>query len=130
MLAAVMDDMRRPEPSHPVRGAVKPVIGKVIEDKSQRDEPKRAWPFNLDIENSELIDPKAERKYDSAGQDAGHYAAGAQSQGGDRILGLVANLLVLAAPQPFQGHRDDEKRDRPVGRGRETFHDRVYLHEC
>lgn len=39
MLAAVMNDMRGPEPTNAMRGAVEPVIGKVIENESNGGKP-------------------------------------------------------------------------------------------
>jgi hypothetical protein len=130
MLAAVMDDMRRPEPPDPVRRAVEPVISQIIEHEGQGTEPQHVRPADLDVKNSELVNPQAEREYQTAGQDAGNDAARTQCQRGERIPGLIADLFVLAAPPPFHGDGDDEERDRPVGRGWQIFHDRDYLHEC
>lgn len=39
MPAAVMDDMRGPEPPDAVRGAVEPVIGEVIQNECKGDKP-------------------------------------------------------------------------------------------
>jgi len=57
MSAAVMDNMCRPEPSDPVRRSVKPVIGKIIQQKSQRQKPYRIVPAQLKVKYPVFIDP-------------------------------------------------------------------------
>ncbi len=115
VLAAVMGDMGRPEPPDPVSRSVEPVISQIIEDKRQRHEPQGVGPTDLDIENSILVSPQAERQNDSAGQQASNHTAGAQRQRGKSIFGLVADVLVFAAPPPFHSDRYDKKRHGPVG---------------
>ena len=77
-----------------------------------------------------MIDPQAERQDKTAGQNAGENAAGAKGQGCESIPGFITDLLILAAPQPLHGDRDDEHRDGPVSRGWQVFHDSCYLHKC
>lgn len=57
VLAAVMNDMRCPEPADAVRGAVEPVIGQIIQNKCNRHQPQRLGPSDLQIDNPVVIGP-------------------------------------------------------------------------
>ncbi len=57
MLTAVMNDMRGPEPTNAMGGAVEPVIGKIIENESNRHQPQRIDPTDLEIKQAMFVNP-------------------------------------------------------------------------
>src|SRR3546814_11344292 len=52
VLRAVVDDVARPEPAHPVRGAVKDIIGEIVEQEAQDTRPPPATEIEDDLEQN------------------------------------------------------------------------------
>ena len=57
MLTAVMNDMRGPEPTNAMGGAVEPIISKIIENEGNRYQPQRIDPTDLEIKQAMFVNP-------------------------------------------------------------------------
>ncbi len=76
MLAAVVDDMARPEPAYAVGRAVEDIISEIVEHKGE-DEPV---PGIADVEEAELVDPDRYGEDEATRQHARNRAAKAEHE--------------------------------------------------
>lgn len=117
MLAAVMVDMCRPKPADAMRGPVKNIIEKVIQNEAGNPCP----PGPGNGRDAKAIAPHSNGEHRSAKERAGNRASGAQRQRCQRIARFIFLRRIPANPQHFQNDEQDEEGNGIVDRAEQFF---------
>jgi len=118
MFAAVMIDMRRPNPADTVCAAMEDIIEEIIDEQRENPSP----PGERDVEKPILIYPIYGGHSQPAGQYARDHAAGPQCQRCRHVFDIIFDVIAIAAHEKFDRHRHDKKRNRIKGWIGKTFH--------
>ena len=113
MLAGMVVHMARPEPADAVGGAVKGIIGQIIDEKAEDPRP----PGEGNGHQPEVISPKRNGDHPACHKQTGDRAAQPESKRGQRIFRFI--FFRRAALRP--DHLDDDEQDEP----RHSIVDRV-----
>ena len=118
MLARMVIDVARPEPADAVAGPVRPVIGKIIEHKTDGPCP----PNPADVEQAVIVKPNRKPEHKRAAEQTRHRAAGAERQRRKRIPGFVFFRRAALGPQHFGNDQYDECRNCIINRAEQFRH--------
>ena len=117
MLAAVMVDMRCPEPADTMRGPVKDVIEKVVQDKTGNPCP----PGPGYRRDAKVVTPHGNGKHCPAKERPCNRAPGTQRQRRQRVAWFIFFRRVPADPQHFKNDQQDEEGNGIVDRAEQFF---------
>ena len=112
MLAAMVVDMARPEPTHPMGRAVKGIIGQIIQHKAQAPGP----PGKRNTRQPKVISRNRHRIDATCHNQAGHRAAKAHGERNERVFRLIFFGRAALGPNHFQNDQQHKGRNRKINR--------------
>ncbi len=107
VLRRVMYHMRGPEKTRLVTDAMKPVIGKIFEEKQRHP----GLPASANIEQPELIDEKISAENHGFGHKLEQHIADAHGQACSRIAQFIKITLIDSTEDSLDDHQHDKRRD-------------------
>lgn len=110
MLAAVMIDMARPEPAHPMGRPVKSIIGQIIQHKAQAPSP----PSKRNGRQPDIISRNRHRIDTARHNQARNRAAKAHGKRNERVFRFIFFRRAALGPNHFQHDQQHKGRNRKI----------------